>query len=59
MNGNGKLLRQSEREQPKFISIHNIVTLSVCDRFFICWIESPQCTAKYSKKIYSIAIFLP
>ena len=27
--------------------------------FFICSIKSPQCTDKYSKKNYSIAIFLP
>ena len=27
--------------------------------FFICSIKSPQCTDKYSKKVFSIAIFLP
>ena len=26
--------------------------------FFICSIKSPQCTDKYSKKVFSIAIFL-
>ena len=29
------------------------------DLFFICSIKSPQCTDKYEKKNYSIAIFLP
>ena len=29
------------------------------DFFFICRIKSPQCTDKYSKKVFSIAIFLP
>ena len=28
------------------------------DFFFICSIKSPQCTDKYSKKLFSIAIFL-
>ena len=29
------------------------------DFFFICSIKSPQCTDKYSKKVFSTAIFLP
>ena len=29
------------------------------DSFFIRSIKSPQCTDKYEKKNYSIAIFLP
>ena len=40
--------------QPRYIG-----SLRVYDRFFfICPIKSPQCTDKYSKKVFSISIFL-
>ena len=35
-----------------------IFQVYMTDFFFICSIKSPQCTDKYSKKVFSIAIFL-
>ena len=38
--------------------MHTCTLKCIWQIFFICLIKSPQCTDKYSKKVFSIAIFL-
>ena len=42
-----------------WVTLEKILKVYMTDFFFICSIKSPQCTDKYSKKDFSLAIFLP